>query len=292
MAEAEQSQANMMESVRNCLQRGDYEHVKELRRQIRKEHGYSMDKQLAQLIRENPPPPAECPDCGGSIPYEVNDMGSFYQDKCQACEYKRIKVKIANDLHEIMGLNGVPKRYWSATLEDFPAGYRKINLNRSYFVWGQRGVGKTHLLCAIYQHLVLSSEPEQHTFEGRLYPVYIDIENYHCFPEFVSAPELLLQIRSTFGNRGGGDEAEILRKYSDKPVLFIDDLGAENASDWAVSVMFLLIDRRYNNDLKTYISSNHNLNELAAHLDDRISSRIAEMCEVIKMSGSDRRLKQ
>ena len=293
ITEEEQSQASTMVSVRNCLQLGDYEKAEGLRRQLITEHGFRWYSDLVELFKEYPPPPTECPDCGEPVPYEVNDSGRFYQNECQACEYKRIKAKLVSDLPEIMRINGVPKRYWKASLDDFPPTYQKLELGNSYYICGPRGVGKSHLLSALYRQLVLDKDPEQHTFKGCSHPVYAEFDNYyHDFPYFISAPELLLKIRSTFGGRSGNSEEEIIRKFSDKPVLFIDDLGAENASDWAVSVMFLLIDRRYNNELQTLITSNYSLNGLASRLDDRISSRIAELCTVLKMTGADRRLKK
>ena len=109
---------------------------------------------------------------------------------------------------------------------------------------------------------------------------------------FISVPELLLKIRGTFNNSfSETSEQEILNIYSCAKVLYLDDLGTEKASDWALQTLYLLIDRRYSEMLRTVISSNLSLDELADHLDDRISSRIAGMCEVIKMEGKDRRLK-
>ena len=68
-------------------------------------------------------------------------------------------------------------------------------------------------------------------------------------------------------------------------------LGTEKYSEWVEETLYLLIDRRYSNMRKTFISSNLNLDGVAQHLNDRISSRIAGMCEVLKMEGKDRRLK-
>jgi DNA replication protein DnaC len=112
------------------------------------------------------------------------------------------------------------------------------------------------------------------------------------FPLFISVPELLLQLRGTF-NKSDAEtsEQELLEKYSNAKVLYLDDLGTEKPSDWAISTLFLLIDRRYSEMLRTVISSNLSLDQLADRLDDRIASRIAGMCEVVRMEGKDRRLK-
>jgi DNA replication protein DnaC len=103
-------------------------------------------------------------------------------------------------------------------------------------------------------------------------------------------PELLLKLRGTFKNSSESDESEIIKTYSEAKILYLDDLGVEKVSDWALQTIYLIIDRRYSEMLRTIISSNLSLDQLADRLDDRIASRIAGMCEVIKMTGKDRRL--
>jgi len=52
----------------------------------------------------------------------------------------------------------------------------------------------------------------------------------------------------------------------------------------------LIINYREQNKLQTIITSNFTLDEIDKYIDRRISSRIAGMCEIIRMSG-DKRLK-
>ena len=115
--------------------------------------------------------------------------------------------------------------------------------------------------------------------------------NDSMYPLFLSVPELLLKIRATFSNQDSHSEEKILNKYSMVKTLFLDDLGAEKHSAWAVQTLFSLIDRRYGAMLPTFFSSNFPLDELAVRLDDRITSRIAEMCQVYEIKGRDRRIK-
>ena len=82
----------------------------------------------------------------------------------------------------------------------------------------------------------------------------------------------------------------IIQRYSEADCLVLDDLGAEKTTDWSFSVLYLIIDNRYNNYKKTIITSNFALNQLAGKLgDDRIPSRIRAMCSIVKMDGDDRR---
>jgi len=153
----------------------------------------------------------------------------------------------------------------------------------SILLSGNTGCGKTHLAAAICRELV-SQGKSGDTF-------------------FITVPELLLSIRSTFGvnkisrskwiseERGGEipeTEDEIIDAYSSIELLILDDLGAEKSSDYTISTLYLIIDRRYRNMLPTIITSNLTIAEIGDKLDARIASRLSEMT-VIKINMPDRR---
>ena len=110
-------------------------------------------------------------------------------------------------------------------------------------------------------------------------------------PLFVSIPDLLLEIRHSFKEKSETDEQDIINKYSEIDLLVLDDLGIEKTSEWSIQTLYTIIDRRYRDMKRTIITSNLNLKEIADKLDDRISSRIAGMCDCITLKGADRRLK-
>jgi DNA replication protein DnaC len=209
-------------------------------------------------------------------------------------EYNAVKKKVASKCQQTMQYCGVPKRFLNASMHDFPKKYSdQFRTDTGLYLCGPRGCGKTHLMAAMIREEILNAEPDVFYSESCA-PYCYEPTN---FPLLINVPEFLLQIRSTFGQRyldaeyPPDTEAEILKKYSNQRVLYIDDLGAEKASDWAVSTLYVLIDRRYTAMRRTVISSNLSLDELADRLDDRISSRIAGSSLVVKMTGSDRRLK-
>ena len=73
--------------------------------------------------------------------------------------------------------------------------------------------------------------------------------------------------------------------------LVMDDLGADRLTDFALEGLYLMIDRWYRRQKKgLVITSNFDLGRIAESVDDRIASRIAGMCEVIHMTGEDRRI--
>ena len=192
---------------------------------------------------------------------------------------------IKNRCPEIKIDRGVPPRYKGAHISQFPKDYQKmLNQKSGLYLFGSRGVGKTHLMAALMEHEILNTPPVV-LFSGKAKKYREPARG--DYPLMISVPEFLNSIRNEI-NTGGSET--ILDEHSNVGVLFLDDMGTEKPTEWAEQTLYLLIDRRYNNLRKTVISSNLTLDYLAKRLNDRISSRIAGMCEVLKMEGKDRRL--
>jgi DNA replication protein DnaC len=92
-------------------------------------------------------------------------------------------------------------------------------------------------------------------------------------------PELLMEIRATYNvkKKDAPTEEEVVEKYSRCGVLVLDDLGAEKVTDFSITTLYLIIDRR-NRDLRpTIVTTNLSLQEIGEKIDGRISSRLSEM---------------
>ena len=181
---------------------------------------------------------------------------------------------------------GIPPRHASAHLTDFDFDVDMMSED-GLFITGPVGTGKTHLLSAIANQCL----------EG----FFVEMDSYHNStgfshpwpdpPIFITFPEFLFEIKRSYNKESTGkSEDEILNWYSKCEILLLDDLGAEKATEWSTQILFLLMDRRYSNIKKTYISSNLSLKEISNHIDDRIASRIYQMCDVKKLTGKDRRM--
>jgi DNA replication protein DnaC len=255
-----------------------------------------LEPELYRLFLKHAPEPERCETCCAVMPWQVNRGFDYWKDKCQPCAFNDMMQRKAANIERIMAEGGISERYRNASLDDFPPPFKKIPLDKGVFVHGGVGTGKTQFLAARYRAQVLSMEPKQYVPEGnnRTHSIWVDFEyrgplSVGDFPIFISAPALLMSIKSTFNTKDGPTEKEIIERYTDVPILFIDDIGAEYCSEWAIGVMFLIIDKRYNKNLITNFSSNLNLEQLSQRLNDRITSRICEMCHVIEMTGADRR---
>lgn len=101
----------------------------------------------------------------------------------------------------------------------------------------------------------------------------------------VTAADLYAALRP----RHGVDSEAEFRRYVNAGALLIDDLGASKVSEFTEDVNFRLINRRYEDQLPTLITSNVLPKELSARVGDRVGSRLNEMCTRVVITGQDRR---
>lgn len=88
-------------------------------------------------------------------------------------------------------------------------------------------------------------------------------------------------------------EEEYLRDLIRREALVLEDLGVGKDTDFSVATLYELINGRYqNNPTGLVVTSNLALGELAEKLgDDRVASRLAQMCRVVSLRGvPDRRI--
>lgn len=143
----------------------------------------------------------------------------------------------------------------------------------SMILYGGCGAGKTHLACAIANRLRK--------------------DNAKCI--YTTFENLLLKIRETYDNQALSDNS-IRNRYKNADLLIIDDLAKEKPTEFATSVLFDLINYRYENVLPMIITANHGREELIDRLTpqdgdrtkaEAIVSRIYEMCIAVPMSDID-----
>lgn len=90
-------------------------------------------------------------------------------------------------------------------------------------------------------------------------------------------------------------ETDITRQYPhifESDLLIIDDLGTELANSFTVAGFFLVINERILNKKSTLISTNLSPEEILTTYTDRTYSRIISNYTMMKLSGSDIRLKK
>ena len=139
------------------------------------------------------------------------------------------------------------------------------------FIAGSKGTGKTHIAAAIANHLLQKGTAVV------------------CLTE----RDLLGRIRHTYSRNESG-ESEILDLYRRVPLLIIDDLGKEKASEWTVSTLYSIVDGRYEAMRPLIITANYSAQDLVIRLTpaggdrttaDTTVDRLVEMCEGLVLDG-------
>lgn len=125
---------------------------------------------------------------------------------------------------------------------------------KGLLIEGPVGSGKTHLVCGIYNELARKG-----------------VET-----EFFVVPDFMEQSKEDMFSIG--EVKGVFNKAKKVKVLILDDLGAHNYTPWSINQLYLLINYRLNNELTTIITTNLTLSEIDTLLDQRIASRITDMC--------------
>ena len=288
-----------MASVRQCISTGEVEKAVELAREL--ESSPEHYAEAVKVLESQDRPELFCPKCRTQIPvrFITSSLRYVFAGACSVCAEneqarkddaarKRAKQFYLDHLDDTLRERGMPKKYLPARLSDFPKAVANTE-PKSLYLCGDRGVGKTHLACAIARFSAENREPVRYSEIGERITFKVSAST---LPMYISVPVLLMEIRDSFKNDSAMSEKKLIEKYGSAPFLILDDLGVEKTTDWSLQTLYTLINRRYEEELVTIITSNLSLKELAEKVGDRIASRIAEMCEVKVMKGEDRRLKR
>ena len=156
--------------------------------------------------------------------------------------------------------------------------FPEIDSVKSSYLYGKAGSGKT--IRAVFLTLA-------------------DLKNGYIKEEyprtqkamFVSVPDLILKFKSLYSNKNNDvSEEDLVDLYSKVDLLVMDDFGVEKTTDWSFQLLYIIINRRYENMKKTIFTSNLSLKQIAEKLgDDRLPSRIQQMCEIVFFKGKNYR---
>lgn len=190
---------------------------------------------------------------------------------------------------------GVPKRYELARFDNWrqTTGTRKaLQVARrvaerpaNVIFVGPWGCGKTRLTASLMAARVerwMEAYPQEIIEDGP--------EGMVTRPPFASrfagVPELLDAIRRSYEY---DDEPDPLRPLRRAPLLILDDLGREKATDWVLERLYVLIDGRYADQRPTIVTTNVALDELARRDYGAMVSRLTEDGTVVKITAADQR---
>lgn len=143
------------------------------------------------------------------------------------------------------------------------------------FLYGRPGSGKTHLMKCVFNHIVdWKIELQDKGHHSSVKPYWINLSFY------------LEELRPPKEN------TIIKKRAQEATILFVDDLGAANRSDWVTDQIFQLLDYRSERELQTFATSNYKLADLEPIYGQRIISRLMSLTIALEMIGQDHRREQ
>ena len=241
-----------------------------------------------------------CPSCGANLRRSAVICGINYSFKI-LCKCESDKLKKAQEeqksrekmrkIEVLRSLSLLGERYKNSSFQNTKTGInpsfdKAFNRCQKYcelyeqtvkdgygvYLFGSKGTGKTHLTACMANFLL-----------SKCVPVL-----------FTNLFEISKAVKSTFNRSSSQTEQILIEKFSSIDVLFFDDIGSEifskNTGDtWLQSLLFDLINKRYNNQKATIFTSNYSLNQLIndRKIMEKTVDRINEMTlgAVIKISG-------
>ena len=119
--------------------------------------------------------------------------------------------------------------------------------NRGLLFYGGTGRGKTTLACCIANRL---------TDDG-------------INAKAMTVNSLIQRVKDRFRNNGENGETALKAEIKAASLLILDDLGAEQKTDWSTVFLYEIIDERYRSDKPTIVTTNLSLKQLREHLTDK-----------------------
>lgn len=134
-------------------------------------------------------------------------------------------------------------------------------------LYGPNGVGKTHLLVAACEQL-------------------IRMHNTNVWFQPIAA--FLDRLMAAFEQRG--EHARLWDRVTTVDVLALDDVGAEQVTDWRAERLARIVDERYQHGRPIVLATNVPPNAWDEILDPRTVSRLRGMTTPVAIGGTDRRM--
>lgn len=163
-----------------------------------------------------------------------------------------------------------------ADIGQFLSAYSKNIHQKGLFLSGSFGVGKTFILAGLANSLAMMNKRVV----------------------FMHLPNFIAGLSSHFNDNSLPEEVQ---RISNCDVLILDDIGAENLSQWSRDeVLAVILQSRMDNQLPTFFSSNFSMNDLEEHFKEtknaidpvkaaRLMERVRTLAKEVVVSGPNRR---
>ena len=231
----------------------------------------------------------DCPHCQGmgyvipNVPPLHPSFGKAVPCACRAAEREAERMNKLQKMSQIGAFEG-------CTFDTFvPEGHslppaKRLNLKLAFDKalayakeptgWivfkGGYGCGKTHLAAAIANYRLALGHPVL----------------------FINTPDLLDHLRASYSPSATTTYNQQFERVRNIPLLILDDMGTENATEWAQEKLYQIFNHRHYNRLPTVITTNQELIESA--FEGRVLSRMLDyqIVQTVNIEAPDFRRSQ
>lgn len=189
---------------------------------------------------------------------EINGFKYTFETECECMKTRRTLQRLARSgiapmLEKYDLKNYKTKENWQKTILDTALEYLANGGEKWWFIGGQSGSGKTMICTGIVGELV------KKRYETR----------------YIVWNEAMRDLKDDIANKQQlSVKLEELKRVE---LLYIDDLFKSEPTKFDKDTLFEIINYRYNNNLKTIISSEKSINVIF-EIDNAIGGRIKERC--------------
>ena len=212
-----------------------------------------------------------------------------YEEEQRLKEEKRCK-DISDNPEELLKKIGIGKRHLTCSFDTYKGGDKLknilmdvVNNPTDVILTGNAGTGKTHLAVSLFREWV----------RNQTIRTVVESDDYTIRKNalFITVPDLLLKIRGVFNEKSETTELDLVERYARIGYLLLDDLGAEKTTEWSITTLYTIIDRRYRENLITIVTTNLTIDQIGQQISERIASRLSSG-KVIKINAPDYRKKR
>lgn len=167
---------------------------------------------------------------------------------------------------------------------------REATSGRGLALLGPPGCGKTHILVASLRDRMELLDAERLRDEAIAEADPERVRHRPLWrPAFRVVPVMLDDLRASMRLQTTDAEEDFRYLRDDADLVVLDDLGTEKPSDWVVSRLFALVEKRYGDMRATCVTSNLSLDQLADNGYRSLVSRLTETCDIVTLNAGDMR---
>lgn len=188
-------------------------------------------------------------------------------------------INLPSSLHDVRlsQVEITPQRQQAmAEIGQFLTAYSQNAHQKGLYLSGNFGVGKTFILAGLANSLAMMNK----------------------YVIFMHVPNFIASLSSHFNDNSLMTE---INRIANCDVLIMDDIGAENLSQWSRDeVLAVILQSRMDNQLPTFFSSNFSMDDLEEHFKEtknaidpikaaRLMERVRTLAKEVIVSGPNRR---